>query len=207
MWRNIHPFHYHWYQMRSWHATFQSNQNSSWWHVLGSNISGYGKLVHYLSVENMACNMTSMGWWVIFMWEYHQKREKRSHQHQILFRLHHPMQSKMYSICSLLAWHSVMGHWIIRWLMNKAKTKILLWLNSCKLNLKNRRRDSFLMRKLSLAFWVVFSRLLFVLLSVVFLGHCLVRPSTYGFSLTLWYVKPFLADMEFLYIIISHQIN
>jgi hypothetical protein len=25
--------------------------------------------------------------------------------------------------------------------------------------------------------------------------------------LTLWYAKPFLADMEFLYIIISHQIN
>jgi hypothetical protein len=34
--------------------------------------------------------------------------------------------------------------------MNKTKTKILLWLNSCKPNLKNRRRDSFRMRKLSL---------------------------------------------------------
>ena len=25
--------------------------NSSWWYVFGSNITGYGKLVHYLSVD------------------------------------------------------------------------------------------------------------------------------------------------------------
>ena len=27
--------------------------NSSWWRVIGSNTSGYGKLVHYLSASNM----------------------------------------------------------------------------------------------------------------------------------------------------------
>jgi hypothetical protein len=39
---------------------------SSWWHVLGSNTSGYGKLVHYLSVENMTPNMTLYGMMIFF---------------------------------------------------------------------------------------------------------------------------------------------
>jgi hypothetical protein len=67
--------------------------------VLGSNISGFGKLVHYLSVEHMAPKITLYG--ILFHVRVSSKMEKkRSNQHLILFALHHHIKTKMYAICA-----------------------------------------------------------------------------------------------------------